>query len=898
MFKKIKNLITDRTLEVNERIFRIIILLGTIAAIAGIIESIILVDIHGILIPLVIMLGVMLTAMIATFKYRLLHFSSIVLGLFIIIVVFPEMFIYSGGLEGGASVWFSLGLFYVFLMFSGKELVFFVGLSVAVDSLTYWYVYNNPGAVVALADRQTEFTDSLFSVLAVGLVGGFICRFQIIMYNRERELVQKQNEELEHLSKTKNRFFANMSHEIRTPINSIIGWNEMILRQNPDDEIKDYAENVQSASDMLLNLINDILDMSQIEMQKMEIVPVQYQPQQLIEELVSLIQIRVQAKKLTFNVSVDENLPATLYGDTKRLRQIVLNLLTNAVKYTEKGSITLSVNLEEDAGEGMAKLKISVVDTGIGIRKEDLGSLYNAFQRIDAQKNLRVEGSGLGLAITKQLLDMMGGEIAVDSIYTKGSVFTVILEQKIIDPQPIGAVDFLMSHHQHEDNHYNQLFEAPEARVLIVDDNSMNAKIALNLLKHTKVQTDIASSGAECLKKTKEKYYHVILMDYMMPGMNGAETLKALRKQENGLCKYSAVIEMTASSASEARQIYEENRFDGYLEKPIVPRRLEEEVLRFLPKDIVEYSVNTDSEDVEYKTEIQKISQQKRKKIYITTDCVCDLPEEVLEQMDIKVMYLYIKTNTGRFMDTIEINSDNLEQYTKEDGNFAKADSVSVPEYEEFFAEALTQADEVVHVSMAKYAGKSYHMAVSAAAGFDHVHVIDSGHISSGQGMLVMYAARLAIEGYNTAEICKKVEAMKNNVRTRVFMPSMKEFAANGYTTPFMGKLSEMFRLHSILKMSQSRVAISRITVGDWESCARRFIHSHLRMRRKINKDIVFVTYVGCNVKEQEVIREEIQKRVGFRRIIMRRSSFSCACNCGLGTVAVAYYRGLENAKE
>ncbi|MCH5268330.1 MAG: DegV family EDD domain-containing protein [Lachnospiraceae bacterium] len=898
MFKKLKNMIADRTLEVNERIFRIIILLGTIAAIAGIVESIVLVDIHGILIPLVIMLGVMITAMIATFKYRLLHFSSIVLGLFIIVVVFPEMFIYSGGLGGGASVWFSLGLFYVFLMFSGKELVFFVGLSVVADTLTYWYTYSHPNVIVALADRQTEFTDSLFSVLAVGLVGGCICRFQIVMYNRERDLVQKQNEELERLSKTKNRFFANMSHEIRTPINSIIGWNEMILRQNPDDEIKEYAENVQSASDMLLNLINDILDMSQIEMQKMEIIPIQYQPRQLIEDLVSLIQIRVRAKKLTLNVDVDENLPTTLYGDEKRLKQIILNLLTNAVKYTEKGSITLTVSLDEDAGEGMAKLKFSVVDTGIGIRKEDLGSLYNAFQRIDAQKNIRVEGSGLGLAIAKQLLDMMDGEIAVDSIYTKGSVFTVTLEQKIIDSTPVGVVDFLAGNHQHKDSSYQQLFEAPEARVLIVDDNSMNGKIAANLLKYTRVQIDIVSSGAECLKKTKEKYYHVILMDYMMPGMNGAETLKALRKQENGLCKFSAVIVLTASSASEAEQIYEENGFDSYMEKPIVGKSLEEEVLRFLPGDIIEYSANMDSEDVEYKSDIQRMSQHKRKKIYITTDCVCDLPEEVLEQMDIKVMYLYIKTDTGRFMDTVEINSDNLSQYMKENGRFAKADSSSVSEYEDFFAEALTQADEVVHVSMAKNAGKSYHMAVSAAAGFDHVHVIDSGHISSGQGLLVMYAARLAIEGCGSAEICEKVDEMKNNIRTRIFMPTMREFAANGYTSALMGRIAETFHLRTILKMSQSRVSISRITVGDWNYCVKRFIHNHVRKRKKINKDIVFVTYVGCNVKEQEMIRQEIQKKVEFQQIVMRRSSFSCACNCGMGAVSVSYFRGVEDEKE
>lgn len=892
MLRKLIDKILDRELEVRERIFRMVVLLGSIAALVGIVESVLLVDMHGIVLPLSIMLLVMGTALIATFRFRLLHFSSIVLGLFIVIVVFPEMFIHSGGLDGGASIWFALGLFYVFLMFTGKELFFFVLLSIVVDAATYWHAYKNPQMIAALESRFAEFSDSLFSVLAVGLLSGLIYKFQMAMYEQEREVVKKQNEELEQMSQSRNRFFANMSHEIRTPINSIIGWNEMILREEPSGEIKEYAENLQSASEMLLNLVNDFLDLSQMELKKMEIIPVQYQMKSLIEDLVNMIQIRAQEKKLAFFVDVDEKLPTALYGDAKRLKQVILNLLVNAVKYTEEGSVTLSITQEEGAAPGMAKLKFSVVDTGIGIRKEDLGSLYDVFRRIDSQNTFRVEGSGLGLSIAKQLLDLMGGEIMVDSIYTKGSVFTVILEQEIVDAQPIGEPVFLSSGHRRQGNYYKQSFEAPEARVLVVDDNSMNTRIVVNLLKLTKVQVDTAESGAECLKRTKEKFYHVILMDYMMPGMNGVETLKAVRKQENGLCRDSAVIVLTANSLTEAQHICEENRFDAFLEKPIVSKRLEEEVLRFLPGEIVEFRADTRLEDIEYTSQIQKISQHKRKKIYITTDCACDLSEEALEQMDIKVMYLYIKTDKGRFADTVEITSDNLSQYLQGDESYAKADSVSVAEYEEFFAEALTQADEVIHISMANSAGKSYNLAKSVAAGFDHVHVIDSAHISCGQGLVVMFAARLAIEGCSSAEICEKVERMKMHVESKFLLPSAKLFAQNGHASQFTARITGAFHLHPVLKVAQNRMSIARFRMGNLDAARKRFIRRNLRRHRKINKDVIFVTYVGCNVRELEMIRQEIKKKIDFERVIIRRASFSCACSCGMGTIGISYYRG------
>ncbi|MDE5597061.1 MAG: fatty acid-binding protein DegV, partial [Lachnospiraceae bacterium] len=386
-------------------------------------------------------------------------------------------------------------------------------LSVAADIVTYGYAYYHPEVITPMASRAAAYIDSLFAVLAVGLAGGAILKVQMKMFENERAVAWKQQKELEEVSVSKNSFFASMSHEIRTPINTIIGLNEMIIRESSEEATKEYAANIQSASKMLLNLVNDILDLSQMEMKKMEIVPLEYKTEELFSGLINMIKVRLDEKKLDFRVDIDENLPSVLFGDMKRVSQVLLNILANAAKYTQEGSVTLTVRMEK-AGEDEISLIVAVSDTGIGIRKEDLQNIYDAFKRVDSRKNMKVEGSGLGLSITKQFVDLMNGEITVDSIYTKGSVFTITLPQKVVEWTPIGDVKFL-SRGKTVTNEYRQSFEAPEARVLIVDDNPMNSMVESKLLKATKIKIDVAESGAQCLEMTKRKYYHVILMDYM-----------------------------------------------------------------------------------------------------------------------------------------------------------------------------------------------------------------------------------------------------------------------------------------------------------------------------------------------------------------------------------------------
>lgn len=886
MIKKLFETIYGRDYELRERIFRMLILVGICLAGMGIIECIFLMDVHIIVIPLIILLAVMVIVFLATFKYRKINFASTIVAFLIIFLVFPAMFFLSGGLEGGAVLWFSLGIFYIFLMFSGKKLVFFLTLSLLVDFLTYFCGYYHPEYITPMDSKAAAYFDSIFAMLAVGFAGGAILKAQSKMFYIEQSVTNKQQEELEKMSDSKNSFFASMSHEIRTPINTIIGLNEMILRESKEDKTRSYALNIQNASKMLLNLVNDILDLSQIEMKKMEIIPMEYRTEELFENLINMIQIRLKEKKLEFQVDIDENLPSVLYGDIKRISQVLLNLLTNAAKYTERGSVTLAAHVESVNGD-LICLKISVSDTGIGIRKENLQYLYDAFRRADVKRNLKIEGSGLGLSITKQLVDLMDGEITVDSIYTKGSVFTVLLPQQIIDKTPIGNITFL-SRSRLAAGTYEKSFEAPEARILIVDDNSMNTMVECELLKPTKVQIDTAQSGKECLEMTKRKYYHVILLDYMMPEMDGVETLRQLRKQENGLCRDSAIIVLSASSVTEAGQDLLDESFDGYLEKPIQGAALEREILKFIPDDIVEYRKTQN--EAESNLEIQKISHHKRKKVYITTDCVSDLPEHYIEKYDIGIIYLYINTESGRFADTWEIATDSLNQYVTETTSNAIATSVSVEEYEAFFADMLTQAEQVIHISMAKHVGKSYETALMAARGFDHVHVIDSGLISGGQGLVVLYAARLASWGYSSSDICQMTEKIKKKIESHFMMPTAAIFHQHGYTSKTTAKICEMFGLHPTLKINQSRIGITGVRFGTIEGAWKRYIHWHLLRKKRISSDIIFISHAGCSVEQLDLIRREIKRHYPFERVIVQRTSVSIACSTGIGTIGFSYY--------
>ena len=888
MWKKLKQVLYGSGYELRDRMLSVIIAVGGLVAIVGVFEVLFVTEMNiGRLCILILMLFSMGISWFMTFKHSRYDVAAIIVGVVVILILFPSVFLISGGIDGGSTVWMALGIVYTMVMFKGKKQKIFMVLSTVIYGGCYLWTYYHPEFVKPLESRLMVYVDSYFSVMAVGVCFGIIMRLQMRVFEEEHKVNVLQQEELERNSNSKNVFFANMSHEIRTPINAIMGLNELILRTEPSEEVREYAKDIGTASKMLLGQVNDILDLSQMEMKKMRIVPVEYRTEDLFGELVELIRVQTDKKGLELNVEIDKDIPSVLMGDEKRLKQILLNILDNANKYTREGSVSLFAK-GELSSKGELILEVKIEDTGIGIRKEDIDYLYDSFNRIDEKKNNRIVGSGLGLAIIKQLVDLMEGEIAVDSIYTKGTVFTVRIKQRIVDNTPMGVINF-MNRETVQVEKYQHLFEAPEARVLVVDDNEMNSMIAKKLLSATKVQIDVAGSGEECLKMTKKKYYHVILLDYMMPDMDGTQVLKELRNQENGLCRESAVIALTANTIMGARQLYLEQGFDGYVEKPIHGKLFEMEVFKFIPSDIIEYLDDETVNDRE-SNPIQSKSRKKRKKIYVTADCCCDLPPELLEKYDIKLMYLYIKTPYGRFADTIEIDSDSLSQYTSFNSSTAFADSVTVEEYEEFFAEVLTQAEQVVHISLGSKSGKSYSVAVEAAKGFDHVHVIDSCQASCGQGLVTLHAAKMALDGKSVSEICAEVEQKIPLVQTMVIMPGADIFHQNSRMRAIAAKVCRVFSLHPMAVMKHTRPVAVGLLGGTLEKAWKQGIRWHLHRKRKINKEVVCITHVGLSVKQQEWLLREIKKQVNFKRVIINKTSFSTACNVGLKSIGISYY--------
>lgn len=389
-----------------------------------------------------------------------------------------------------------------------------------------------------------------------------------------------EKEKADDANLAKSEFIANVSHEIRTPINAVLGMDEMILRQTSEDATRQYASDIKSAAQTLHGIINEILDLSKMESGKMEIVPVNYNMRSLLSDTVNLIQLKMDSKKLRFNVDVDPAIPAGYYGDEARIRQVLNNLLSNAVKYTNSGSVTMSLKGER-LDNKKALLHFVVEDTGIGMKEEDLKKLFAEYSRFDNVKNRNVEGTGLGMTITMQLLQMMGTEIQVESHYGQGSKFYFDLQQGIWDDSRLG--DFRRtSYKPAEEYNYEKSFEAPTTRVLVVDDNAINRKVFRGLLKATQLKIDEAASGPECIELVKRNKYHIIFMDHMMPDMDGIECFRILKKMEDNLSRNAAVIMLTANAVIGAKEEYLREGFDDFMAKPIVPEKLEEMIKKYL----------------------------------------------------------------------------------------------------------------------------------------------------------------------------------------------------------------------------------------------------------------------------------------------------------------------------
>ena len=521
----------------------------------------------------------------------------------------------------------------------------------------------------------------------------------------------------------------------------------------------------------------------------------------------------------------------------------------------------------------------------MGIRKEEMKDLFEAFRRVDQTKNRKIEGTGLGLPITKQLVEMMGGSIMVDSIYRKGSTFTIILEQKIIDAKPMGEKNFMVKKQKVGRERYRQRFEAPDAKVLVVDDNEMNLMVAIKLLRGTKVQVETAKSGAECLLMTRNKHYHAILMDHVMPEMDGRETMQRIRKQTNGQCNDTPIIALTANAMSGAEEQYQQMGFEGYLAKPISGVLLEATLLRYLPSELVEYDVVEEEQEA-----LLWQNGKKKRQVVITTECSADIPKVWKDELGIGVQTSYINTAHGRFCDVDEVATENVLAYLN-GGNKAYTEPASVEEFEKFFSDALSEAETVIHISVSSHIATAYNNAVEAAKGFDNVHVIDSMHVSSGMGLEVLFAAQLAKEGKSAEYILEKLEELRHLVNTSFVVASTESLYLNNRLSRRMHELCDNLNVRPVIGVLQGKMKVCGIKIGSFEHAYKSYIRGQLKNKKRIDNRILIITHAGCTVKQQELIAAEVKKYMEFDTVIFQKACATISSNCGLGCFGLLYMK-------
>ena len=386
---------------------------------------------------------------------------------------------------------------------------------------------------------------------------------QLLRQEGITKAVEEQNEILQHLDQKKTQFFANMSHEFRAPINAIMGMSEVILCNSKEGNIREYAGDIKNASKMLLHLVNDVLDLSKIQAGKMEIVPVEYETEDLVRNVGNVIRLMVQDKSLAYEVNIAKDVPKRLFGDEIRITQVLTNLLTNAVKYTDQGKVTLTLNAVKDL-KGMEAIEYIVEDTGCGIKPEDMDKLFDSYERVNLERNRRVEGTGLGMGIVTGLLEAMNSKLNVESQYGKGSRFSFVLAQNYVNTSPVP-----------QNISSNKELELGDKLILVVDDVPLNLKVVEVLLKPFGANVELVNNGKDALEMMKQKKYDLILLDHMMPGMDGVETLKQAREISD-YYKDAAIIAMTGNASVTARDEYLCMGFTDYLEKPILQDKMKE----------------------------------------------------------------------------------------------------------------------------------------------------------------------------------------------------------------------------------------------------------------------------------------------------------------------------------
>ena len=885
--KRILKSINDTSLSRAERTFNMLVSFGVIGTgAASLLSWATGGSLDNVLLLAALDIALAVTLLLANIFHRIKLAINIVAAV-LTFVFLPINFFQVGGCFSGAPLLNVFGLAYVCMLVESRMRCLFFGGNVIILAITFYWHYTHP-------EFEQGFTrDMLFSDIGVtALIVCFLLCLMILFQNRifksENEMSLKQKKEIEELNLAQSRFFSSMSHEIRTPINTIIGLNELIQQECISAAVAQDAVRVQSAGHMLLALVNDILDLSKMEAGKMEITPSPYDSGEMLSELVTMMLYSAGKKGLEFRINVGNNVPAHLIGDETRVKQVLINILNNAIKYTEKGSVTLSVHSAPSSnGEGIVHMVYTIADTGIGIKQENIDQLFTVFKRVDTEKNKNIEGTGLGLSIVKMLVDLMGGSIEVNSVYTQGSTFVVRLPQKAEGDELIN-LDAIKAR-QGAAKKGEAEFTAPDARVLIVDDNETNLMVASRLLCETQAKIDTASSGEECLKKTQEEYYHMIFMDHIMPGMDGIECLHEIRMQRDGLNSETPIVVLTANAGSDNMQIYRREGFDGILLKPVTGRQMEDELLKHLPREMVisrEGRVAADdSLDATF------LKEKRRVPIMIVTDSTADLPRYAIKKNNIRILPIEIETDGGTFLDGPEIDVDGLIRYIDTGGKKVVQLEHAQSEFIAFFADCLVSAQRVVYLAESSGLVRHFNTASETVRSFASVSVFDTRQVSSGLGFMVLKAAELARQGVEPDSIMLELEAYSARIQTSFIVANTSYLCKTGKMSKVAGRVCEAFALRPILLLRKGRWTVASIKVGSGAEIWKSYIRWALRRPLTINKTLAVVLYAGIPQHGLEEIESEIRRLVPFDRIHFQKATAVFSVNCGQGAFGVIFAR-------